>query len=159
MFWEDLRKLLGGTMLYRLDSVISVRLVPIGYAVGLAAIALWAIDHLVGSFAASFSQGLWGILEIIIFAPLALVALRIASEMILVFFKSHEAAAGAVGRRRGRDTLLGEVSDAIHDLAEEDEDELADYSPAANGKPAGDVDPIIKGTARAAAKRTPPTKA
>lgn len=121
MFWEDLRKFLAGPVLYRLDELIGVRLLPIFYALGLAAIFLWAVDHLVNSFASNFGQGLWGILEIIVYAPLALVALRIVTELVLVFFKAHEAAAATVGRARRTAPLADEVRDAIHELGEDNE--------------------------------------
>ncbi|HTJ56968.1 MAG TPA: DUF4282 domain-containing protein [Devosiaceae bacterium] len=156
MFWDDLRRLLAGPQLYRLESLITERLVPILFAFGLAAIGLWAIDHLVASFALSFSQGLWGILEIIVLGPLMAMALRIACEFVLVFFKANEMAVQAVTRNRGRDTLLDEVSDAIHDLAEEDIE--AEETPPETARPATDpVDPPIKRTVRRPPRRSPPT--
>lgn len=118
MFWDDLRKLLAGPTLYRLDGVIGARLVPLLYAFGLAAVGLWAVDHLFASFAFNFGQGLWGILEILIYGPLWVVALRIVAELVLVWFKAHEVAAAAVDRGRRKSTLAEEVSDAIHELAE-----------------------------------------
>ena len=119
MFWDDLRRLLSGRALYRLDTLIGERLVPVLYALGLAAIGLWAIDHLFASFAFNFGQGLWGILEILVFGPLWVVALRLSCELVLVFFKAHESAAAAVDRGRARNTLLEDVGAAIHDLAED----------------------------------------
>ena len=121
MFWEDLRKFLSGPALYRLDGLIGVRLVPIFYALGLAAIFLWAVDHLVNSFASNFGQGLWGILEIVIYAPLALIVLRIITEIVLVFFKAHESVAATVNRTRGANSLTEEVRDAIHELGEDND--------------------------------------
>ena len=82
---------------------------------------LWAVDHLFASFAFNFGQGLWGILEIVVYGPLWVVALRIVTELVLVFFKAHEAAAGAINLGRGGSTLAEEVSDAIHELAEDSE--------------------------------------
>jgi len=170
MFWEDLRKLLSGPLLYRLDGLIGAKLVPVLYALGLAAIGLWSVDHLFASFAFNFGQGLWGILEILVYAPLWLVALRIACEIILVFFRANEAAAAAVSRSRRRTSLLDEVGDAIHDLAENDEDDIApatDPTPFTGSSSVGtgrsgapvDVDPPIKGTLpRRAARRTPPAQ-
>jgi hypothetical protein len=119
MFWDDLRKLLGGRALYRLDGLIGARLVPVLYALGMAAIGLWAVDHLFASFAFNFGQGLWGILEIVIYGPLWFVALRITVELVLVFFKANETAVAAVDRGRGKNTLAEDVGDAIHDLAED----------------------------------------
>ncbi len=121
MFWDDLRKFITGRGLYRLDGLIAVRLVPIFYALGLAAIGLWAIDHLFASFAFNFGQGLWGILEILVYGPLWLIALRIVVELVLVFFKAHEASAAGVTRARSGSTLEAEVRDAIHELGEDNE--------------------------------------
>lgn len=153
MFWDDLRKLLSSTQLFRLDKLITARLVPIFYALGLAAIGLWAIDHLFASFAFNFGQGLWGILEIIVYGPLWLVALRIVCELILVFLKAHDASAAAVDLgQSGRTALLDEVGDAIHDLADDDDDILSPgptppAPPAGASGPAG-VGTVIRGTAR-----------
>jgi hypothetical protein len=162
MFWDDLRRLLSGRTLYRLDTLIGERLVPLLYALGLAAIGLWAIDHLFASFAFNFGQGLWGILEILIYGPLWVVALRLACELVLVFFKAHEGAAAAVDRGRARNTLLEDVGAAIHDLAEDEAvDDIFssdDGAPPQTGRPV-DVDPIIKGTVpRRTARRTPKPK-
>jgi len=121
MFWDDLRKFLTGPALYRLDGLIAARLVPIFYALGLAAIGLWAIDHLFASFAYNFGQGLWGILEIVVYGPLWVLALRIVTEVVLVFLKAHEASAAALARTRGRSTLADDVSEAIHELGEDND--------------------------------------
>ncbi len=43
---DDIKRLLLGPTLFRLDTVLSTRLVPILYAVGLAAIFVWAVNHL-----------------------------------------------------------------------------------------------------------------
>jgi hypothetical protein len=168
MFWDDLRKLLSRPTLYRLDALIAPRLVPVFYAVGLAAIGLWAVDHLFASFEFNFGQGLWGILEILVFGPLWVLALRIACELVLVFCKAHEGSVAAVGRSRGRNTLLEDVRDAIHDLADADDDDFGDtidpapFSGGPGGGGAGgprtaiDIDPPIKGTMPRRTKRTPP---
>ena len=65
---------------------------------------------LFASFAFNFGQGLWGILEILVYVPLWLVVLRIVAEIVLVFFKAHEAAAALVTRNRGRTTLTEDVA-------------------------------------------------
>ncbi|MGN6102085.1 MAG: DUF4282 domain-containing protein [Devosia sp.] len=121
MFWQDLRKVLSGPALYRLDGLIGARLVPVFYALGLAAIGLWAVDHLFASFAFNFGQGLWGILEIVVYGPLWLLALRLACELILVFLAANESAAATVDRRRAGNSLIEDLSDALHDLADEDD--------------------------------------
>jgi hypothetical protein len=170
MFWEDLRKLLAGPALYRLDGLIGTKLVPALYALGLTAIGLWAVDHLFASFSFNFGQGLWGILEILVYGPLWVLALRIICELILVYFKANQATAVAVDHSRGRNTLLEDVRDAIHDLADDDDDGItpatdpAPYiarpsSPASPVNRTIDIDPLIKGTLpRRTARRTPPEK-
>jgi hypothetical protein len=124
MFWDDLRKVLSGPQLYRLDGFIATRLVPIFYALGLAAVGLWAVGHLVGAFAASFSEGLWSILEIVVEGPLMVVALRIMVEVVQVFFAAHAGVVAPGPRPRGRNTLVDEVGDALHDLATDDDGPL-----------------------------------
>jgi hypothetical protein len=162
MIWDDLKKLLTSPTLFRLDAILSPRLVPLLYAAGIAGIGLWAIGHFVSSFSLNFGQGLWGILEILVYGGLALLLLRIICEAVLVFFRSHEAAADSVNHMRISSTLLDEVRDAIHDLAEDDDDGIspatdpAPYVPTPT--PLSDIDPespmrgpVVKRTA----KRTP----
>jgi hypothetical protein len=159
MIWDDLKKLLSGPTLFRLDAVLAARLVPIFYFLGLVAIGLWAVDHLFASFAYNFGQGLWGILEIIVYGPLWLIALRILSDVLLVFFKAHEASATAVNRGRGGNSLIEDVGDAIHDLAGDDDDAAA---PATDPTPMTSATisegGILRGALRRTAKRTPPLK-
>ncbi len=64
---DDLKRIFLGPTLFRLDTVLSPRLVPILYATGLAAILLWAVAHLFATFGSSFGNGLWGLLEIVVF--------------------------------------------------------------------------------------------
>lgn len=120
-FWEDLRKLLSAPTLFRLDAIIADRLVPIVYAFGLAAIALWAIWHLVDSFAYNFGQGLWGVVEILVYGPLYWLGLRIVCELVLVYLKANAPAVAAAGSARRSTSLTDEVADAIHDLASDDQ--------------------------------------
>ncbi len=120
MTLDDLKKLFMGPTLFRLDTILASRLVPVLYFVGLAAILIWAVDHLFFSFGFGWSNGLWGLLEIVVYGLLALVGLRIAAEMVLVFFKSHDMATRLVADDRIASTLLDEVRDAIHDLAEDE---------------------------------------
>jgi len=127
MTLDDLKKLLTGKVLFRLDSILSPRLVPMLYAIGLAGILLWAVSHLFATFGASFGNGLWGLIEIAVFGLLAVLVLRIACEALLVYFKAHETSADNFERTRLSTSLLDEVRDAIHDLAEHEE---ADYTEA-----------------------------
>jgi hypothetical protein len=128
MTLDDLKRLFTRQTLFRLDAILSPRLVPILYALGLAAILLWAVNHLFWSFGSGFGNGLWGLLEIVVFGLLSLVGLRIGCEALLVWFKTHEASGETVNRSRFSASLLDEVRDAIRDLAEEGED--PDYAEA-----------------------------
>ena len=128
MTTDDLKRLLTRQTLFRLDAILSPRLVPILYALGLASILLWAISHFFFRFGSSFGDGLWGLLEIAVFGLAALVALRIGCEALLVWFKAHEATGETVNRSRYSASLLDEVRDAIRDLAEHGE--ATDYAEA-----------------------------
>ena len=122
MTLDDLKRLMTRQTLFRLDSILSPKLVPILYALGLAAILLWAVAHFFFRFGSSFGDGLWGLLEILVFGLFAFVALRIGCEALLVWFKSHENTGETVQRSRYSASLLDEVRDAIRDLAEEGEE-------------------------------------
>jgi hypothetical protein len=128
MTLDDLKRLFTRQTLFRLDAILSPRLVPILYALGLGAILLWAISHLFWSFGFGFGTGLWGLLEIAVFGLLLLVGLRILCEALLVWFKAHESSGETVNRSRFSASLLDEVRDAIRDLAEEGHD--PDYAEA-----------------------------
>lgn len=120
---DDLRRIFLGPTLFRLDTILSPRLVPVVYATGLGAILLWAVTHLFESFGRNFGDGLWGLLEIAVYGSFALVVLRAACEALLVYFKANEVAADSVSRTRISTSLLEEVRDAIHDIADEEDDE------------------------------------
>lgn len=120
MRFEDIRKLATGNTLFNLHRVIAPRLVTVAYLLGLAAITLWAVNHFFYSFRFGFGNGLWGLLEIAVFGLLALVALRITCEAVIVYFKAHEdeAAEVAVAPSRPGATLIDDVREAIEELAE-----------------------------------------
>lgn len=120
---DDLRRIFLGPTLFRLDTILSPRLVPVLYITGLATILLWAVTHLFDSFGRNFGDGLWGLLEIIVYGGFAVIVLRAACEALLVYFKANEAAADSVSRTRISSSLLEEVRDAIHDIADEEDDE------------------------------------
>ena len=128
MTLDDLKRLFTRQTLFKLDSILSPKLVPILYALGLCAILLWAVSHLFFTFGYGFGTGLWGLLEIAVFGLLSWILLRIGCEALLVFFKAHESAGDSVNRSRFSTSLLDEVRDAIRDLAEEGED--PDYAEA-----------------------------
>lgn len=145
---DDLKKIFLGPTLFRLDTILSPRLVPALYAVGMGALLLWAVTHLFSTFGRTFGDGLWGLLEIAVFGLLGIIVLRIVCEVLLVFFKANEAAARAVGLSRISRSLVEEVNNAIHDIAEDDDiqTELGD-----------DSDDVTGGTIRRSARRSPPT--
>lgn len=171
MTLDDLKRLFTRQTLFRLDAILSPRLVPILYALGLAAILLWAISHLFWSFGAGFGEGLWGLLVIAVFGLLGLVSLRILCEALLVWFKAHEQSGETVNRSRFSASLLDEVRDAIRDLAEEGEDpdyaeadeyitpatEPPPFVPPAEPTPENGEKPAGPKPPRRTARRTPPT--
>lgn len=156
MTLDDLKRLFTRQTLFRLDAILSPKLVPILYALGLAAILLWAVSHFFWSFGFGFGNGLWGLLEIVVFGLLSLVGLRILCEALLVWFKTNESSGETVNRSRFSSSLLDEVRDAIRDLAEEG-DEI-DYAEADEYMtPATEPAPYVPPATPAAS--TPPTDA
>jgi hypothetical protein len=123
MTFDDLKKIFMGPTLFRLDTILSPRLVPILYATGLAALLLWAVTHLFATFGHNFGDGLWGLLEIVVFGLLGLIILRVVCEFLLVWFKVNESAARSVSLARISRPLTDEVRDALHDIADDDETE------------------------------------
>ena len=153
---DDLKRILVGPTLFRLDTILSPRLVPVLYAAGLGTLLLWAVTHLFATFGRNFGDGLWGLLEIVVFGGFGLVALRIACEALLVYFKVHEDATDSVSRTRISSSLLEEVRDAIHDIADEEEDDEDLISPAT--VPGPDVEITPPRGPRRTARRTPSPK-
>jgi hypothetical protein len=174
MTLDDLKRLFTRQTLFRLDAILSPKLVPILYALGLTGTLLWAVRHLFATFSTGFGNGLWGLLEIVVFGLLAVVALRIVCEAILVYFNTRSTAGETVNRTRFSSSLLDEVREAIRDLAESEESDYSEsdeYITPATGAvprmpeslgsampseetapPAGPPRPGVKRTA----KRTPP---
>lgn len=150
MTLDDLKKIFLGRTLFRLDTILSPKLVPVLYGVGLAALLLWAVIHLFATFGRNFGDGLWGLLEIAVFGMLALLALRVVCEFLLVYFKANETVVRAVALSRAPSTLLDEVKDAIHDIAEE-EDSSDPMTDLGSDEPA----PSVRRTARRSPKTTP----
>jgi|GEM_PF-404965 hypothetical protein len=163
MTLDDLKRLFTRQTLFRLDAILSPKLVPILYALGLAGILLWAVSHLFLTFGYGFGTGLWGILEILVFGLLSLIGLRIACEALLVWFKTHETSGDTVNRARYSSSLIDEVRDAIRDLAEHGDE--ADYAEADEYiTPATEPAPYVAPAstprpAAAAAPAAPPTPA
>jgi hypothetical protein len=111
------------------------------------------VTHLFATFGRNFGDGLWGLLEIVVFGLLGLITLRIACEVLLVFFKVHESAARTVSISRISTSLLDEVKDAINDIADVDESEAT-----VAGSTSTAVDTVPKlgsGAPRRTARRSP----
>jgi uncharacterized membrane protein len=182
MTLDDLKRLFTGRTLFRLDSVLAVKLMPIVYATGLFALLLWAVRHVFASFSTGIGDGLWGLLELVVFGLLMLLVLRIACEAVLVYFRTHAAGAEQLRSIRSSATLLDEVREAIRELAEAEEEldyaEADEYiMPATDPAPVSPMaDPVRSATPatpstppppladeslpkprRRTAKRTPPT--
>ena len=167
MLLDDLKKIFLGPTLFRLDTLLAARLVPILYGVGLAGLLLWASGYLVTMFGRSFFDGLWGLMEIAVFGALGLIVLRIVCEALLIFFHAHEATTANTGRGRVPSTLLEEIGDALHDIADEAEAAAEDdyITPATDvppfqrdgvpgeAAPGAEPRPLVRRTAR----RAPPT--
>lgn len=121
---DDLRRIFEGNSLFRMNSVLGMKLIPLLYAVGLFAFLLWGVEHLFATFAQSFGAGLWGLLQIAAYGALGILLLRVLAEMLLVYFKGNESTVLAInGTRAPSASLLEDVRDAIHDIAEHDEDD------------------------------------
>lgn len=148
MTLDDLKKIFLGPTLFRLETILSPRLVPVLYATGLAALLLWSVGHLFVSFGRNFGDGLWGILEIAVYGALFLLVLRIVCEVLLVFFKANETVTRTVSLSRVPTSLIDEVRDAIHDIAEDEPyaDETSEGAAVESSTPA----------VRRTARRTPP---
>ena len=158
---DDLRRIFTGRTLFRLDTILAPRMIPIIYAVGLLALLLWAARYFVEAAGAGFWDGVWSLLEIVVFGGLGVMILRAACEALMVWFKANEEAADSVSRTRASTSLLEEVRDAIRDIADEEEDdELLDdddlITPATD--PAPDIEITPPRGPRRTARRTPMPK-
>lgn len=156
---DDLRRIFEGNTLFRLHTVLGMRLVPLLYAVGLFAFLLWGVEHLFATFAQSFGAGLWGLLQIIAYGALGILLLRLLSEMLLVYFKGNESIVSLINSSRPTTSLIDDVRDAIHDMAD-DEDDAMDVddliTPAT--VPAPDIEITPPRGPRRTARRTPGPK-
>jgi hypothetical protein len=148
MTLDDLKKIFLSPTLFRLETILSPKLVPVLYGTGMFALLLWAVGHLFLTFGRNFGDGLWGILEIAVYGAFGLIVLRVICEVLLVFFKANEAATRTVAVSRLSGTLMDEVRDAIHDIAEVS-DEPDDFTET-------EVEDEITPSPRRSARRTPP---
>jgi hypothetical protein len=147
MTLDDLKKIFLGPALFRLETILSPRLVPVLYASGLAALLLWAVTHLFATFGHTFGDGLWGLLEIAVFGVFGIIVLRVVCEFLLVYFKANDTVVRTVSLSRISTSLIDEVRDAIHDIAA-DEDATSTES--------DDDLPPPASSAKRTARRSPP---
>ena len=156
---DDLRRIFMGPTLFRLDTILSPRLVPVLYVTGRGSILLWAVTHLVYAFAGSFWDGLWSLLEIVVYGAFGLALLRALCEALLVWFKSNENAAESVSRSRVATSLIEDVRDAIRDIADEEDDDIdVDDLITPATVPAPDVEITPPRGPRRTARRSPSPK-
>lgn len=146
-FWDDLRRVLSGPGLMRLSTLQTSRLVPVLYAVGLWAVLVWAVAHLVAGFAAGLGPGIWGLIETVVFGGFMVLALRTVCEAFLILFARSELPRQA--KRPDNPGLFDEVREAIHELARDDDDGIA---------PATDPAPFIPDDAYADIEAEPPAR-
>lgn len=156
---DDLKRIFEGNTLFRMNSVLGVRLIPLLYVVGLFAFLLWGIEHLFATFGQSFGAGLWGLLQIVSYGALGILLLRVLSEMLLIYFKANETTVDQINHARsGSASLIEDVRGAIRDIAD-DADDVLDVddliTPAT--VPAPDVETASRGPRRTA-RRTPASK-
>ncbi|WP_421759838.1 DUF4282 domain-containing protein [Devosia sp.] len=148
MTLDDLKKIFLGRTLFRLETILSPRLVPVLYAAGLAALLLWAVTHLFATFGHTFGDGLWGLLEIVVFGVFGVIVLRVICEMLLVYFKANETVVRTVSLSRISTSLIDEVRDAIHDIA-------ADEDATSTDTDDDDLPPPASGVRRSAKRSQP----
>lgn len=158
MTFDDLKRIFLSSTIFRLDGVLGLKLVPVLYAAGLFAFLIWGVEHLFATFGANFGAGLWGLLEILVFGALGILMLRALCELLLIYFKANETTADLINQARPATSLLEDVRNAIHDIADEDEDlDLDDLiTPATVPAPetSGDSGPA-PARPRRTARRTP----
>lgn len=132
MQFETLIKLATSRILFDLKKPISKKLVPLFYFLGLATIVLMAISHIFYTFRFGFGNGLWGLIEVAVFGAFAIIALRIVSDFINVYFSAVNKARAeqkpifsnkqnSSFTRNDQDDLLNDVAAAIDDLVDEEE--------------------------------------
>jgi len=158
---DDLKKFATSTLLFSLDRIIGPRLFTLAYLAGLATIVLLAMNHLVFSFSFGFGNGIWGLLEIAVMAPLAVLVLRIVCEAGILFFKNNQETSDKFNRDDGLQSapnLIEDVREAIEELANQDQ-ETTPTPKAAKEKPASKLSNAKTGAGHArktpAARKTP----
>ncbi len=158
MTFEEFGKFLNRVLLLSLDRINGPSLVRVVYLLGLAVAVVWGLNHFFMTFRTGFGDGLWGLLEIVVFGLFGLTVLRMICEALIVFFEANKDAVRTASRTQSQTNLIDEVRDAIEQLGEQDRNaktvaKIAVAKPAKSSAPA-------KATARASttpARRPPRT--
>ena len=120
---DDFGRLASRSLFLSLEHIAAPRLLKVFYVLGLASIALWAISHFFFAFAFGFAEGIWGVIEIVVFGLFMIFGLRIICEAGIVYFKAHEPALAPKNARPVvHPNLMDDVRGAIEDLAGDDEE-------------------------------------
>lgn len=137
MTFEEFGKFLSRTLLLSLDRISGPRLVRIVYILGLAVAVIWGIDHLFVTFGSGVGEGLWGLIEILVFGLFGITVLRVVCEALIVYFEANKDAMQTASATQPQTSLIDEVRDAIEQLGEKDADAkaVAKIEPDTKAKP------------------------
>ena len=159
MTFEEFGKFLNRLLFPSLDRISGARLVRVVYVLGLAVAAVWAIAHFFATFALGFWEGIWGLVEILVFGLFGLTLLRVACEAVIVYFEANQDAVRTASKPAVQSSLIDEVRDAIEQLGE-DETEAKPVKELEPAKPAkaGPAKSARAAKSPAAAQKTTPAK-
>ena len=155
MTFEEFGKFLNRTLFISLDSLSGARLVRVVYILGLGVAVVWGLDHFFVTFRFGFWEGLWGLVEIVVFGLFGITVLRMICEALIVYFEANSDAVRAASHGEIKTSLIDEVRDAIEQLGEEEVDKAVPEIAAT--KPAKSAKPTATKTKAAPARRTPRT--
>lgn len=150
----------ANTILFNLNTFVTPKIVKIFYLVGMGTIVLKFIQAVIFALSIGFFNGLAGILAAGATAIFSFLILRIAAEMIIVFFKNNESLAEMAGGADQENDIFDDVKESFNALFPQDDDMDLDLGeqqePAAKPAPkASPAKPAAKTTrAKPAAKRT-----
>jgi hypothetical protein len=158
MTFEEFGKFLNRTLLLSLDRISGPRLVRVVYILGLAVAVVWGIDHVFATFGSGFGEGVWGLIEIVVFGLFGITVLRVICEALIVYFEANKDAVQAASQAQPQTSLIDEVRDAIEQLGEEEaaKKATAELAPAKPAKPPASKSAAAKNTAPA--KRAAPVR-
>ena len=81
---------------------------------------IWGIDHVFVTFGSGFGEGLWGLIEIVVFGLFGITLLRVVCEALIVYFEANKDAVETASRTQPQTSLIDEVRDAIEQLGEDE---------------------------------------